>query len=91
MYAEIVKSADNKESKVYGTVSEYGLSGNDVDSKILSSFMSKDIEWKDMKADEYDKVISYLNTDVQSEQIEDRTLKTMLNLINDQAIQTIKA
>lgn len=91
MYAETIQSADNKESKVYGTESEYGPSGKDLDSQILSRFMSKDIEWEDMKSDEYDKVISYLNADVQFEQIEDRTLKTMLDLLNGQAIQTIKA
>ena len=91
MFVESVINSDNKETKIIGTDEEFTPSGESIDSQLRSKFMSKDVEWDDMKSEEFEKVISYLNTDVQTGQMEDRTLKTMLGLLNDQAIQTIKA
>lgn len=91
MFVESVLNSDNKETKIIGTDEEFTPSGESIDSQLRSRFMSKDVEWDDMKTEDFEKVISYLNADVQSGQMEDRTLKTMLGLLNDQAIQTIKA
>lgn len=91
MFVESVINSDNKGTKIIGTDKEFTLSGESIDSQLRSKFMSKDVEWDDMKTEDLEKVISYLNADVQSGQMEDRTLKTMLGLLNDQAIQTIKA
>lgn len=91
MFVESVINSENKETKIIGTDEEFTPSGESIDSQLRSKFMSKDVEWDNMKSEDYEKVISYLNADVQSGQMEDRTLKTMLGLLNDQAIQTIKA
>lgn len=91
MYTETINEDNSKGSRIYGTGNDFGPSGKNVDSQLLSSFMAKDIEWENMDSDEYDKVISYLNNNVHSEKFDERTLKTMLELINGQAIQTIKA
>lgn len=91
MFVESVLNSENKETKIIGTEEEFTPSGDNIDSQLRSKFMSKDVEWDDMKTEDFEKVISYLNADVQSGQMEDRTLKTMLGLLNDQAIQTIKA
>lgn len=91
MFVESVLNSENKETKIIGTDEEFTPSGESFDSQIRSKFMSKDVEWDDMKNEDFEKVVSYLNADVQSGQLEDRTLKTMLGLLNDQAIQTIKA
>ena len=91
MFVESVLNSENKETKIIGTDEEFTPSGESVDSQLRAKFMSKDVEWDDMKTEDFEKVISYLNADVQSGQMEDRLLKTMLGLLNDQAIQTIKA
>lgn len=91
MFVESVLNSENKETKIIGTDEEFTPSGESIDSQLRSKFMSKDVEWDDMKTEDFEKVISYLNADVQSGQMEDRLLKTMLGLLNDQAIQTIKA
>lgn len=91
MFVESVINSDNKNTEIIGIDEEFTPSGESIDSQLRSKFMSKDIEWDDMKTEDFEKVISYLNADVQSGQMEDRTLKTMLGLLNDQAIQTIKA
>ena len=91
MFVESVINSDNKETRIIGTDEEFAPSGEAIDSQLRSKFMSKAVEWGDMESDDFDKVISYLNANVQSEKMEDRTLKTMLGLLNQQAIQTIKA
>lgn len=91
MFVESVLNSENKEVKIIGIDEEFTPSGESIDSQLRSKFMSKDVEWDDMKTKDLERVISYLNADVQSGQMEDRTLKTMLGLLNDQAIQTIKA
>ena len=91
MFVESVLNSENKETKIIGIDEEFTPSGESIDSQLRSRFMSKDVEWDDMKTEDFEKVISYLNADVQSGQMEDRILKTMLGLLNDQAIQTIKA
>ncbi len=91
MFVESVKNIENKETKIIGTDDSFTPSGDAVDSTLRSKFMSKDVEWGNMNSNDFDKVISYLNAEVQSDQMDDRTLKTMLGLLNGQAIQTIKA
>ena len=91
MFVESVLNSENKEVKILGIDEEFTPSGESIDSQLRSKFMSKDVEWDDMKTKDLEMVISYLNADVQSGQMEERTLKTMLGLLNDQAIQTIKA
>lgn len=91
MFVESVKNIQNKETRIIGTDDSFTPSGDAVDSTLRSKFMSKDVEWGNMNSNDFDKVISYLNAEVQSYQMDDRTLKTMLGLLNGQAIQTIKA
>ena len=91
MFVESVKNIENKETRIIGTDDSFTPSGDAVDSTLRSKFMSKDVEWGNMNSNDFDKVISYLNAEVQSDQMDDRTLKTMLDLLNGQAIQTIKA
>lgn len=91
MFVESVKNIENKETRIIGTDDSFTPSGEAVDSTLRSKFMSKDVEWGNMNSNDFDKVISYLNAEVQSDQMDDRTLKTMLGLLNGQAIQTIKA
>lgn len=91
MFVESVKNIQNKETRIIGTDDSFTPSGDAVDSTLRSKFMSKDVEWGNMNSNDFDKVISYLNAEVQSDQMDDRTLKTMLGLLNGQAIQTIKA
>lgn len=91
MFVESVKNIENKETRIIGTDDSFTPSGAAVDSTLRSKFMSKDVEWGNMNSNDFDKVISYLNAEVQSDQMDDRTLKTMLGLLNGQAIQTIKA
>jgi len=91
MFVESVKNIENKETRIIGTDDSFTPSGDTVDSTLRSKFMSKDVEWGNMNSNDFDKVISYLNAEVQSDQMDDRTLKTMLGLLNGQAIQTIKA
>lgn len=91
MFVESVKNIENKDTRIIGTDGSFTPSGDAVDSTLRSKFMSKDVEWGNMNSNDFDKVISYLNAEVQSDQMDDRTLKTMLGLLNGQAIQTIKA
>lgn len=91
MFVESVKNIENKETRIIGTDDGFTPSGDGIDSTLRSKFMSKDVEWGNMNSNDFDKVISYLNAEVQSDQMDDRTLKTMLGLLNGQAIQTIKA
>lgn len=91
MFVESVKNIENKETRIIGTGDSFTPSGDAVDSTLRSKFMSKDVEWGNMNSNDFDKVISYLNAEVQSDQMDDRTLKTMLGLLKGQAIQTIKA
>ena len=88
---ESVLNSENKAVKITGIDQEFTPSGESIDSQLRSKFVSKAVEWDDMKTKDLEMVISYLNADVQSGQMEERTLKTMLGLLNDQAIQTIKA
>lgn len=91
MFVESVINFENKETKIIGADEGFSSSGESLDSQLRSKFMSKDVEWDDMKSEDFEKVVSYLNADVQSGQMEDRTLRTMLRLLNEHTIQTIKA
>lgn len=91
LYTETV-CADNKtESNLYGTDAKFGPTTKDAGDQILSSFLSKDIQWDDIESSEFEKVVSYMNTAIHSDNLEDRTLRTMLGLINNQSIKIIKA
>ncbi len=91
LFVESVASAENKETKIYGTQACYAPSGARVESNLVSQFLSQDVEWQDMDSNGWDKILSYLNAEVQSGHLEDRVVKTMLGLFNIQPIQTIKA
>lgn len=86
LYLETTNEKQGKEHILYKADIAY----NDIDNQILNQFKSDTIQWNDMESDEFDKIISYLNADIQSRSIEDRTLKTMFNLLKQREIQTIK-
>ena len=87
LYLETTNEKQEKEHILYKADNAY----NDIDNQILNQFKSDTIQWNNMESDEFDKIISYLNADIQSHSIEDRTLKTMFNLLKQREIQTIKA
>lgn len=91
MFVESVVNSEKKTTRIINADGGFAPSDKSVTSKLRSSFLSKNVRWGYMRADEFDKVISYLNTEVQSGQVDDRTLRTMLGLLNHQAIQIIKA
>ena len=90
MFVESVVDSENKETKLFGTNAEYAPSGQGIDAKLRSQFLSKELSWGEMENKDLENVISYLNTELQSSEIDDRTLRTMLGLLNSQEIQTIK-
>ena len=90
MFVESVAAKGRNETKILGTDNAYTPSGKGVNAELRSDFLSKDLEWDNMPAEDYEKVISYLNVRLQNGGMEDRTLKTMLGLLYGQAIQTIK-
>lgn len=91
LFVESVANSDNKETKIIASDRKHMKLNDSMNSQLRSKFMSKEIEWDNISSVDFEKIISYLNTDVQSEQMENRTLKTMLELLNEQKIQTIKA
>lgn len=91
LFTETIYSETQTESKVYGTDAKYGPTAENASEQILSRFLSKDILWDDMISSDFEKVVSYLNSAIQSDGVEERTLRTMLELLNNQTIQTIKA
>ena len=91
LFVESVVNADNRETRILGTDAEYMPSGQKVNSQLRSRFLSQDIEWSAMEDRDFEKVLSYVNAQVQTGQMDERTLKTMLGLMNSQVIQTIKA
>ena len=91
LYLETTNEKQEKEHTLYKTEDTYKDSGKDVDAQMLDQFKSEAIQWEGMDSDDFDKIISYLNADIQSQAIEDRTLKTMFNLLKQREIQTIKA
>ena len=90
MYVESAASASGMNKKIYGTGARFTPSGNGMNADLSARFAAQDICWKDMEQDDFDKVVSYFNSDIQSSGMDDRTIKTMLGLLNGQAIQTIK-
>lgn len=91
LFVESVANSDSKETKIIASDRKHMKLNDSMNSQLRSKFMSKEIEWDNISSVDFEKIISYLNTDVQSEQMENRTLKTMLELLNEQKIQTIKA
>ena len=91
LFIESVVNSDNKETKIIASDRKHMKLNDSMNSQLRSKFMSKEIEWDNISSVDFEKIVSYLNTDVQSEQMESRTLKTMLELLNEQKIQTIKA
>lgn len=91
LFVESVVNSDNKETKIIASDRKHMKLNDSMNSQLRSKFMSKEIEWANISSVDFEKIISYLNTDVQSEQLENRILKTMLELLNEQKIQTIKA
>lgn len=91
LYLETTNEKHEKKHMIYKTENTCKSSCNNVDTQILDQFKSDTIQWKEMESNDFDKIISYLNADIQSQSIEDRTLKTMFNLLKQRKIQTIKA
>lgn len=91
LFVESVANSDSKETKIIASDRRHMKLNDSMNSQLRSKFMSKEIEWDNISSVDFEKIISYLNTDVQSEQMGNRTLKTMLELLNEQKIQTIKA
>ena len=91
LFVESVANSDSKETKIIASDRRHMKLNDSMNSQLRSKFMSKEIEWDNISSVDFEKIISYLNTDVQSEQMENRTLRTMLELLNEQKIQTIKA
>ena len=91
LFIESVVNSDNKETKIIASDRKHMKLNDSINSQLRSKFISKEIEWDNISSVDFEKIVSYLNTDVQSEQMESRTLKTMLELLNEQKIQTIKA
>ena len=91
LYLETTNENHEKKHMIYKTENTDRASCNDIDTQILDQFKSDTIQWQEMASKDFDKIISYLNTDIQSQSIEDRTLKTMFNLLKQREIQTIKA
>ena len=89
MFAESVDASGNLGSRVYAD-SEFGLARDAAVSRIHTQFMSQKLKWADMRTDEYNKVLSYLNSEAREDNLDDRTMRTMLSLLNNQAIKTIK-
>ena len=90
MFVETCAAQEQIDAKIYGTNGQFTPSGENTYSYLISQFMSNNIEWGNMDTDDYDKVITYLNTKVQADKLEDRVLRTMLDLMNDKSILTIK-
>lgn len=91
LYLETTNKKQEKEHMIYKSGNTYKNPCNDIDNQILAQFQSNTIQWEEMESDDFDKIVSYLNTDIQSRSIEERTLKTMFNLLKQRGIQTIKA
>ncbi len=91
IFVESVTSTDGKETKIYGTQHKYAPSEAHVVPNLVSQFLSQNVEWQDMDSNKWDKIVSYLNVEIQTGHLEDRVVKTILDLINIQAIQIIKA
>ena len=89
MFVESTAVQGKVDRKVFVTETDL-VPGKEISSKLSEDFTSENIAWGDMSADEYEKVISYFNANIQSANLDDRTVKTMLALFRRQAIQTIK-
>ena len=90
MYSESMDPEKGTVSGIYGTGDGYEPSFKGIDSILLSDFRSRDVLWEDMAPDDYGNVMSYLNSMVQADDMDERVLKTMLGLVNGHSIQTIK-
>lgn len=90
MYSESMDPDKGTVSGIYGIGDGYEPSFKGIDSILLSDFRSKDVLWEDMASDDYGNVMSYLNSMVQADDMDERVLKTMLGLVNGHSIQTIK-
>lgn len=90
LYMESVNPDKHNASSIYGADSRFAPSGEAVESKLRSRFVSGKMEWTDMPSDERDSIMSYLNSMLQSGQLDDRVHKTIAGLMEVQNIQTIK-
>ena len=90
MFVESAASKGKAGRKVFMTNSEFVQSGKDVTEKLADDFTSENVIWGDMAIEDYEKVMSYFNANIQAANLDDRTIKTMLAMFRKQAIQTIK-
>lgn len=89
IYVETNSTIGN-EYKVYGVDNTYIPSGEGIRSQFISQFSSRNIEWEQMGTDEYEKIMAYLNSEIRFSKVEDRVLITVLDLIKNKNILTIK-
>ncbi len=91
MFVESVSSSGAVETKVVSSDDEFAPAGDREKSKLITDFTSGRIDWRKMPETDMDKVMSYFNHDVRNDNMDERVMKTMLGLMNDNEIQTIKA
>lgn len=91
MYVESVSSKGGLESRVYGPGESNEPFGKDIDPKLVTAFGSKEMKWRNIPNNEYDRIASYLNSDVIASGLDERTIKTIWGLIEGHVIQTINA
>lgn len=89
MFAETSDNAGTG-CNIYGVDRIWTAAHRNVDDRLLSCFMSPRVAWQNCSSSEYDKILSYIHSDIHSGGLDDRVVKTMLELLNNQTLQTIK-
>lgn len=90
IFIEATSSSNGKTAGICKTDEKLMPFGKETDSQLVSCFLSENICWENIDADDFGKLVSYFNTYVQNDKTEDRIVTTMLKLLNNNAIQTIK-
>lgn len=90
IFVESILDTDNKDTKIVTSDIKYMKLNDVINAQLRSKFMSKDMEWNDIGTEDFEKISSYLNSEIQSGQMDNRVVKTMLKLLRDNKFQTIK-
>ena len=91
LFVETAAGDGTLQSRVYGTEGTFVPHDEKAKQIILSDFLSKDRTWEDLPDEDLSRILAYINAKIQSDNLEERTLKTMLDLMNGPAIRIIKA
>ena len=91
LFVETAAGDGTLQSRVYGTEGTFVPHDEKAEQIILSDFLSKDRTWEDLPDEDLSRILAYINAKIQSDNLEERTLKTMLDLMNGPAIRIIKA